>query len=712
MTKKTCMILMVILCLAIGTRGISEGARVTGHDTLVTTTESTPPEEAAEALQPQDTALQATRSAQPQAPASSASSGLPAAQSPASSPAAQQAEATGTPSGSTEEDQYITIDFDNVDIRVFVKFISELTGKNFVIEPNVRANVTIMSPRKISVKEAWRVFESVLEVHGFTTVPAGDVIKIVPSSTAREKSVETLLMDDAAGPEDRVVTQIVSLHYANPVEMQKVLAPLVSRASIIIAYQPTGMLIINDVLSNIRRLLSIIEVLDIAGIEEQISVIPLNHARAEEVAASLNQVFQTTRRPQAGVVEGAVKIIADPRTNVVIVLASEHETARIGELVALLDREVPRRADRIRVYRLQNAEAETLSQVLMNIPRKSDQQGQGEASGAALLSRDLQIIPDKSTNSLIITADLDDYIVLEEVIGKLDIPRPMVYIEALIMEVNVDRDFKLGTEWTGGEYISSSDGRTKVYGGGFRGPGIIPSPDAGGVIRLPEGFSLGVLGQTIKIGDFFFPNLGAVFQAYHKDQDVHILSTPQLLTLDNEEAEIYVGENIPYQTRADVTDALRDYSTYEYRDVGVTLRITPQINQERFVRLNIYQEITKLSGQEAAQTDRPSTLKRTATTTVTIQDKNTIVIGGLIGDDVTTTTWQVPLLGRIPLLGWLFRHEAERREKRNLFIFLTPHIVENPLEAGVLYTEKRERIETLEGATIRSKRLRQVMGDD
>lgn len=714
----TLMTIFLTFCLVM--IGTSEGARVTGGDSLVTTSDD-PPERREPAEAP-PTVLEPMRPAVPptRAPVIPSLRRLPSVgsqeikQEEGEPTPGRVSAARSVPEIPEGEGQYITIDFDNVDIRVFVKFISEITGKNFIVDPNVRANVTVISPRKISVQEAYRVFESVLEVHGFTTVPSGDVTKIIPAVAAREKSVETLLREEAISPEDRVVTRIVPLRYANPTEMQKVLTPLVSRASIIISYPPTGTLIITDVLSNIERLMNIVETLDVAGIEEHLSVIPLDHARADEVAGSLNQVFQTARRPQAGVVEGPVTIVPDARTNVIIVYASDYETYRIRQLIELLDREVPRRVDRIRVYRLQNAEAESLAQVLMDIPRGDDaQRAEGGVSKGSVLSKDVQIIPDKATNSLIITAGMDDYLALEEVIQKLDIPRAMVYIEALIMEVNVDRDFRLGTEWTGAEYISTTEGRAKVYGGGFRGRGIIPVPDSDtGLITMPEGFSLGVMGQDIKIGDISFPNLGAVFQAYQKDSNVHILSTPQLLTLDNEEAEIYVGENVPYQTRAETTDTLRDYSSYEYRDVGVTLRITPQINQEQFVRLAIFQEITKLTSSAQATNFRPSTLKRTATTTVSVKDKNTVVIGGLIGDDVETSTWQVPCFGRLPLLGWFFKQETETREKRNLYIFITPHILENPEEAAALYEERKERIDSLEEATVKPKRLQRLLQGD
>ncbi|HOP36017.1 MAG TPA: type II secretion system secretin GspD, partial [Syntrophales bacterium] len=604
------------------------------------------------------------------------------------------------------KDREISIDFDNVDIRVFVKFMSELTGKNFVVDRDVRGNVTIVSPKKLNVDEAYRVFESVLEVYGFAAVAAGNIIKIIPIRDAPVKSVETRLKREAISPADRVITQVITLNYANPEELKKILTPLVSKSSVILAYPPTGMLVITDLLSNIERILGIISALDVEGIQEQISVIPLQYGSAPELVKSLSLIFQQKVKIRRGMDSASIQIVADERTNAVITLASENDTFRIRELIRLLDREVPRSEARVRVYNLQNAEAETLAKVLMNLPSKESKPQ--EAGKAPVLSRDIQVVPDKATNTLVITADRDDYRVLEEIIGQLDIPRPMVYIEALIMEVTVDRGFKVGVEWMGGDYISSESGRTKIYGGGFSGNGRYPNLTDLSTKGLPEGFSLGILGESLKIGNVLFPSIGAIVQAYEKDQDVHILSTPQILTLDNEEAEISVGQNVPYQTRSETSSANLDYSTYEYKDVGVTLRITPQISQERFVRLKIFQEVTKLVQEVAQQSDRPTTLKRTAKTTVTVQDGHSVVIGGLIGDDITNTDYAVPCLGNIPFLGWLFKYQSSSRERRNLYIFITPRIVENPGEARTIYDEKKEEIRKTQEQVIETYRKNRI----
>jgi general secretion pathway protein D len=596
-------------------------------------------------------------------------------------------------------DPYVTIDFDNVDLPVFIKFISELTGKNFVIDNAVRGKVTIVSPTKISADEAYRVFESVLEVHGFATVPAGSVIKIVPAVTARSKSVETRLRAEAVSSEDKVITQLIPLRYAEPEELKKLFTPLISKDSVIVSYPATRTLIVTDVLSNIERLLRITKAIDVEGVGEEISVIPLRHAMATTLAKSLDTVFQKSAgRPKAAQqVEAEVRIVPDERTNSLILLASEDATLKIKQLVKLLDREPPRGEGDIRVFYLQHANAEDLTKVLTNLPSK--QAADTEKGKAPVISKEARIVADKATNSLIIMASKDDYLVLEEVIKKLDIPRLMVYIEALIMEVNVNKDFSLGVEWEGIKTFTYDGKKAGVFAGSS---GI----DYGKIGKatqglLTSGFSLGVIGEVIEIGGIKFPSLAAVAHAYQQDTDVYILSTPQLLTTDNEEAEIMVGKNIPYLVRKETTEARLDYSNYEYKDVGVTLKVTPQISQERFVRLKIFQEVTRLIQTVQALEGRPETHKRLAQTTVVVKDANTVVIGGLIGDDTTHIDYQVPCLGNIPLIRWLFRSTSKRIEKTNLFIFLTPHIIQNPIEARKVYEDKKDQIETIKEGVIK-----------
>ncbi|MBF0303089.1 MAG: type II secretion system secretin GspD [Desulfamplus sp.] len=631
------------------------------------------------------------------------------------------------------DSDYVSIDFNDVDINLFIKFISELTHKNFIVDNRVKGNVTIISPSKISVKEAYRVFESVLNVHGFSTVEAGDVIKIIPSPDARSQSLDTMIINSSSGSRssfretdlgssagggasfaggsgDKMVTRIIPLKYADAEEMKRIFTPLVSKGSVILSYPDTNMLIITDTNSNIKRLLKIINVVDVMGIGKKMSVIPVEYADAVKLVNNLSEIFTARSRGDKGKEDPdmMVKLVADERTNSVVLLASETETERVKQLISLLDQKVPKGEEKVRVYYLEHASAENLAKVLMEIPTTADNNKQEAGKKSTpILSKSIRITADKATNSLVIMGDKEDYPVLEEVIAKLDIPRAMVYIECLIMEVNVTSGFELGTEWRAGEgFDSDNSGNDQgVYFGGFGGGGSNPYSNFNTIATtgtLPAGFTVGVMGKTLKIGNLIFPSIGAVVQAYKSNKDAHILSTPQILTTDNEEASLTIGKNVPYQTRSAADNATETYSSYEYKDVGITLKITPQISKDRLVRLNVFQEITKLdSVNQTNNNDRPTTLKRQIQTTLIVEDGNTVVIGGLIDESLSESQKSLPCLGDIPGMGYLFKTVSKGADRTNLYVFLTPKVVKNPLEAQKIYQDKKEQIDTIKQGDVK-----------
>ncbi len=589
--------------------------------------------------------------------------------------------------------RYVTIDFNDVDINLFIKYISELTQKNFIVDPQVRGKVTVISPTQVSAEDAYRVFESVLEVNGYAAVPSGSVVKIVPSVQARSKSIATLREGERGAGEDKVVTQIVALKYANADEIKAMVTPLVSKTSVVIANSKSGMIILTDYASNINRLLEIIKAVDVPPDSEEMVSIPLFHASAENVAKALSQLF-ASKTTQRGVRPEVVKIIPFERTNTLIVFASKTSVERVRRVVAKLDADVPRREGNIHVIYLQHANAEELVKVLMNLPSdqttgtRSTSAPSGKLNSTApAISSEIKVVADKETNALIITGPREEYGVVEDVIKKLDIPRRMVYLEALIMEVNVNKDFSLGVEWaTGtGSLISGFSGKS--------GDNAYNALSTMGNGYLPDGFALGVLGSSITIGGVTFDNIGAVLNAYKSDEDVNVIATPQILTTDNKEASIKVGENVPYITSKNTTDSEQDYTNYEYKDVATSLTITPQVNQADIVRLEIGVEVIKLKGTE--ETTTPTTYTRTANTTVIVHNEETVVIGGMIGQDTNEDDYKVPLLGDVPVLGWLFKSHSSSQDKTNLFIFITPHIVENPAELVDLYHKKRNKMEAI-----------------
>jgi general secretion pathway protein D len=723
-SRISAIILTVFVLIPFLLPGTISAARLAGEERPVTT-------EPAGSPQPPASPVAASPSrvrTKPPAAAGTQPAAVNVPQKPAEAPPTKIAGApvprASQPAARSQVGRYVTIDFDNVDIQVFIKFVSELTGRNFLIDEKVRGKVTVISPKKIAVDEVYKVFESVLEIYGFAAVPAGDVIKVIPALDARGKNLDLRLKKETDAPEDKIVTQILSLQNASPDEMKKVLDPLISKTSIVLSYPPTGMLIITDVLSNVQRLQEIVTALDVEGVGELITYVPLKYASATEMAKSLATIFQQQAAPGKGVV-ASIKIVADDRTNALIIVAAENDMKRIRELLNLMDKEIPRGAGTIRVYYLQNAKAEDLVKVLTGLPQqgKTTDVRAGATPAAATpaaataLSRNVQVMADKATNSLIITADTADYLVIEDVIRKLDITRSMVYLEGLIMEVNANKSFGVGVEWSMLNNVNISQvsdlGGSSVGMAGFKGTSIIPQTNSTGSVSMPSGFSLGVIGAGITIGGVLFPNIGAVLQAYQNDTDVRILSTPQLLTLDNEDAEITVGQNVPYVTRQDTTvGSTTNYSNYEYKDIGVTLKVTPQINKDGFVRMKIDQSVTKILSQSAEVDSAgnkvltPTTLKRTAKTTVVVKSGETVVIGGMIQDDSEKGTSQVPLLGDIPLLGWLFKTKSTVNQRTNLFVFITPRIIQNPEDASKVEKEKMEYMRIIQEGTIKSTTVR------
>jgi general secretion pathway protein D len=619
-------------------------------------------------------------------------------------PAAAQPAGPSAP-GKQPAEQFVSIDFNNVDINLFIKFMSELTGMNFVVDNNVKGKVTIISPARISLDEAYRVFESVLEINGFTTVKAGEIVKIVPAPEARTKNIQTLLEQEKANPEDQVVTQLIPLKYADPEEVKRLFTPLVSKNSVILGYAPANTLIITDVQSNIQRLIKILKQIDKLGAGQQISVIPLQHADAARLTTLLTNLFKTTapRPQQAATAEKQPVIVADERTRTIVVLASEVDTLRIKQLINMIDKETPRGRGKINVYYCEHANAEDLAKVLQEIPSQQSGAGSSAAGGAgggaaagasrgptAVVMGKVQINADKATNSLIIMADTEDYDVVEDVIKKLDIPRSMVYIESLIMEVNATKSFELGIKWQLFDRTDVNNTNT-VYGGGYSGSGAL---DAAKNLLSPTGLAVGVLTEPFTFGGLTLSNIGAIINAVKKDDDFRILSTPQILTTDNQEARITVGENRPFQTQATTAVSGGTYESYEYRDVGKILKITPHVSEGRNVRLKLSLEVTSLdrlaTQSTGLQSTRPVTNKRTIDTTVLVQDNHTVVIGGLIDDNRNANETKVPGLGDIPILGWLFKTHSDANQKTNLYVFITPRVIKNPEEADKLVSDKKK----------------------
>jgi general secretion pathway protein D len=651
----------------------------------------------------------------------------------------------------------VQLDFNDVELSVVIDTIARLTGKNFIYDDRVRGRVTIVSPTRITVEEAYAVFESVLQVKGFTTVQGpGGAIKVIPLREAKESNVETVRGEGVPPTSDRFITRLIPLRYIDAEAIAETLKPLVSKDASLVAYAPTNTVILTDAATNISRILSIVRSIDVETFKEELSVIELRHADAATMAQQLSEIFGAevadaaaggvtrlptrARRPtQAGVqpgsaeiaTKGQVRIITDERTNSLIVLASRSRTAEIRDVVLRLDVQVPG-GGRIHVYYLKYADAEelanTVSALLSGQPAAptstglsggvgsaqttlaSSQAGAAQAlrSSISELAGGVTVTADPPTNALLIQASQEGFKTLAQVIAQLDIPRPSVLVEALIMEVDVTDSIDLG--FSGLVRITSAGNQYVI---GSLTDSVLQSEEGdttGGVLdnlvaALADNPANFVGGAAIETGATLIQGL---IRASATVNGTNILSAPHILTLDNEEAEIKVGDNIPIissrvQSAAgidtdvddDTTNSLATSQNIERQDIGITLRVTPQISEGDTLRLEIFQEVTAvnegLTGiTGSAQEVGVALSNRKIENVVTVSDEETVVIGGLIDELQQDQEAKVPWLGDIPILGWLFKSTRDSIQKRNLLVFLTPHIIRNKSQHAQETIRKRE----------------------
>ena len=579
----------------------------------------------------------------------------------------------------------VNMDFDQVDLNVFIKFISNLTGKNFVVDDKVRGKVTVLSPKPLTLDEAYKVFQSVLEVHGFTTVPSGDVIKIVRAVDSRHKDVPfPATMSPAAS--DEVVTRILPLQHAPAGEVRKILVPMVSKQGLVVAYDPTQTIILIDYASNVRRISRIVNSIDVASYEGRIARIQLEHASADSVSQKLTTLLASEHKAKQTMHQGSFGFVPDKRTNAIIIYADTQSTQRIKELIDSFDQPTPQNLSNIQVVDLENAQAVDMAQVLSELAGSVT----GDEESPTVLSKDVSIVADKASNSLVIVAEPKEFETLMPIIRKLDAPRKQVFVEAAIIEVSRDASLDLGIAWQ----VAGEAGDQEALFLGTTGGGV--GQDVTEVLdRLgSKGLSLGTLSFPFTFQGREYYSLGAFITASEQDNAVHIISTPQLMTLENEEATVVIAENRPFITSREESDADNDYTNFEYKDVGVTLKVTPLINNKGWIKLNLYQEVsrvdpTQIRGDLTETT--PVTRKRTTETTVAVKDGETVVISGLMENKTSNTESQVPLLGDIPILGHLFKARNDTKAKTNLMVFITPKVVADNEDAQALaYTKSRD----------------------
>ncbi len=576
--------------------------------------------------------------------------------------------------------EQITLNLNNADIEALIKTVSEHTGKNFVIDPRVKGKVTVISAHPMDRDEFYQVFLSILEVHGFSTIPSGNLIKIVPDVKAKQSGIPTVSGLNQL-PGDQVVTRIIQVKNVTATQLVPILRPLIPQEGQLAAYPNTNVLIISDRRQNVDRLLKIIERIDQVS-DSSIEVVTLQHASAAEVVRILNGLQDPATK---GASANTVKLVADERTNSVLI--SGDPTSRLRSKVLIQHLDTPfDNAGNAQVIYLKYANAKDLVSVLTGVSESMDKSKQAGGKGAGKPDIPINIQADEASNALIITAPPDQYRSLEAIIRKLDIRRAQVLVEAIIAEVSYDKVKKLGVQWI---VDGTPDGSGPVGVINLGSPSITSIASA---IKTSSAVSLGS-GTLIGGGKFDSSsvNFAALIQALESDTSSNILSTPSLMTLDNQEAEIVIGQNVPfvtgsYTSTGGTSSSVNPFQTVQREDVGLSLKVKPQINEGNAIKLEIEQEVSSID--DSATASDIVTKKRTIKTVVMVEDGNTIVLGGLIDENLRQTEEKVPILGSIPLLGTLFRANSTTKEKQSLMVFLRPVILRDAATSTQIASSK------------------------
>ncbi len=711
----------------------------------------------------------------------------------------------------------ITMNFQNVDIPVLAKFISEITGRNFIIDESVRGKVTIISPSKVTPEQAYSIFQSVLQVKGFTTVQAGKIIKIVPARNVRSSAALTESQVPTETKGDEYVTRMVRLKNIDAASIISVIQPMISHDGLVAAFPSDNTVIVTDDAYNVERLLQIIGALDVRGEQQSIVVIPLRLAFATELAPEIDALMTAKmggtpgsssqmgiRPPQMGGVAPSAtgpgmgyKVIPDERTNCLIVLAPPLQMREIQEIVQKLDVNPPLATSRIHVYRLKNAQALEMVQVLNNLlnggsgpstltpttgkgslgrssfnsaanggssgfggmgggfggssglnssasfggssgggsfggTNGSGGFGGGSGGGGGMLSRGggsgtgpasassagknidfsypVNITADPATNAMVISASPQDWQTLRQIIDDLDTPRVQIFVQAVIVEVSAERQRELGVN-----FYSQGIGGGQAFGFGSLnfgqlqntladplgltglGLGLASSstcPISAAALALAQGATGGTgTTTTTTTGNINLPCDAVLLMALETDTHADVLSAPTLLTADNEEAMIVVGQNLPFVGSASANAGLpgQIFNSVQRQNVGITLDIVPQVSEGDYVKLDLYEEVSNVVNGTANNTLGPTTTIRSASTSVLIQNHRTAVVGGLLASQDTLDNQGVPFISDIPVIGNLFSNKSTDKQKDNLIVFLTPHIIRNRSELRELALDERQK---------------------
>ena len=592
------------------------------------------------------------------------------------------------------QEAQVTPNYKGADLRQIVEAVSEVTGKTFIIDPRVKAEVTMLSPVAMSPDAFYEAFLSLLQVYGFVAVPSGNVIKIMPDANARQFPADDLPVRVAEGS-DAIVTQVIPVRNVAAAQLVPILRPLVPQYGHLAAHPPSNLLIISDRAGNVNRLARIIERIDQGG-DDEVDVVQLQNASAGDLVRTMSALLQASRGEGAG----AINLVADERTNSILISGDKNERLKLRSLVLHLETPLEDGGN-TQVRYLHYADATELAGKLVE---QAAQQETETAGGEGAPPRPglpgVHIWADEATNALIITAGPKPMRGIMQVIDKLDIRRAQVAVEAIIVEVSSDRAAELGVTFA----VDGSDNNNIV--------GVTNFPSAGpGVAQIISALladsttvdPTSAIGEGVNIGAGRFDDgrtqFAILLRALASNGDTNILSTPTIVTMDNEEAEIKVAQEVPFLTgqftsAGQTTGTVNPFQTIQRQEVGTILKITPQINESNAIRLKIEQESSSLAAGAAGAVDL-ITNKRTISTSVIVEDGGIIVLGGLISDELRENDARVPVLGSIPIVGNLFRSRSTSKMKTNLMVFIRPKILrdgtQSALETNAKYNYIREQ---------------------
>ncbi|MEO2066336.1 MAG: type II secretion system secretin GspD [Desulfurobacteriaceae bacterium] len=570
----------------------------------------------------------------------------------------------------SQEPSSVQVNFEEVDIKDFTKIVSKATGKNIVIPPSLRGKITVISPQPIPRKELFNLYVAALDELGYQVVDYGHYVKIVRNNQVARESATVARGKIDGG--DKVLTYIYIPKHLLVANLHSMVRNMLSRVGKVSIVRDSNAIIVTDKEKNIHKLITVLNRLDRAPVSLQIASYKLKNARAEDVEKVLKALLEkgfafdiAKTFPIPG--RDYFHFATDERTNTLYLVGTPKIVRQVNSLIAKLDKPIKVKKGNVHIVRLNYAFAEDTAKVLDSLFKGSDKKKYG-------LTGAVKIVADKSSNSLIVLSKPEDFAVIKEIIKSIDVKRPQVFVEVQIVEMSMDKLLQMGIEW---KFLSR--GEHVPFGGSLYGnlplqPGY-PSASPGlllGIAKWRDGT----------------PDIGLLLNAYAKEGGVNVIATPQILTLDNEEAEINISKVIPYSTGLKYDANNNPVISYDYKDVGIVLKITPHITASGEVRLKVYEKVEDVVGYANADQTAPITSKRETKTTVDVKNGQTLVIGGLIKKKKLTTVERVPVLGSIPVVGNLFKKTGHQIEKTNLLVFITPKVVRNVQEENSLTSTK------------------------